>query len=288
MENDKYLAALDQFNLKLNDQEISLKVKEILERNYNKNYKPDVFAFLYSCIDLTSLNTDDSKEKIWKFIEKVNDFEGSHSNVNNVASVCVFPNFISVVKESLSADVKIAAVAGGFPSSQTFIEIKIAEVSLAVSDGADEIDVVMNTGSFIDKDYEEFCTEIQEIKDACKDARLKVILETGLLKKASDIKKAALLSIYSGADFIKTSTGKVYEGATPEAVYVMAEAIREYHILHNRKIGIKVSGGIRTPEDAVKYYTIIKEVLGEEWLTPEYFRIGASNLTDSLLNLINL
>jgi deoxyribose-phosphate aldolase len=242
---------------------------------------------LYSCIDLTSLNTEDSKEKIWKFVEGVNDFDGLESDINNVAAICVYPNFVQTVKETLTAtDVKIASVAGGFPASQTFVEVKIAEVALAVADGADEIDIVLNVGEFLDGNYEEISNEIEEIKDACRGAHLKVILETGLLKTAANIKKASILSIYSGADFIKTSTGKVYPGANPEAVYVMCQAIKEYHQLHNKKIGVKVSGGVRTADEAVKYYTIVKDVLGKEWLTPEYFRIGASSLANNILNAL--
>ncbi len=282
----KYQAILNPFDLNLNDDMISQKVSDLIDKNMDINNTKEVLKFLYSCIDLTSLNTEDSKESIWKFVEKVNDFEGSRADVNNVAAICVFPNFVETVKEALTADVKIAAVTAGFPSSQTFIEIKVAETSLAVADGADEIDIVLNAGNFFDNDLEEVCIEIEEIKSACRDAHLKVILETGLLKTASDIKKAALLSMYSGADFIKTSTGKIYPGASPEAAYVMCEAIKEYHALHNRKVGLKVSGGIRTAEDALKYYTIVKEVLGTEWLTPEYFRIGASSLADNLLKSI--
>ena len=280
---DKYQEVLSKFDLNLNDAIISSKVSDLIEKNYHENNTRDVMDFLYSCIDLTSLNADDHVDKIWKLTTKVNDFEDSRPDVNNVAAICVFPNFVSTVKEALTADVKIAAVAAGFPSSQTFMEIKIAEVSLAVADGADEIDIVINLGSFFEEDLDSFCNEILEIKDACKDARLKTILETGLLKTSENIKKASILSMYSGADFLKTSTGKVYDGATPEAVYVMCEAAKEYYNLHNRKIGIKVSGGVRTPEDAVKYYTIVKEILGDEWLTPEYFRLGASGLADILL-----
>ena len=280
---DKYHEVLDKFELNLNDELIISKVAELIEKKYNQNNTKDVLSFLYSCIDLTSLNTDDSVDSIWKLTEKVNDFEGSNPDVENVAAICVFPNFVSMVKEALSADVKIATVAGGFPSSQTFPEIKIAEISLALADGADEIDVVISAGAFFDDDLETFCNDLLEIRDVCRDATLKVILETGLLKTASNIKKAAILSMYSGADFIKSSTGKVYSGATPEAVYVMCGAIKEYYALHNKKIGLKISGGVRTTEDAVKYYTIVKEILGEEWLTPDYFRLGASSLADNLL-----
>jgi deoxyribose-phosphate aldolase len=281
---DKYSEVLSKYDLNVDDSIIASKVSDLIAKNCKVNNTEEVWAFLHSCIDLTSLNTEDSVESIWKVVEKVNDFEGSRPDVENVAAICVFPNFVSVVKEALTADVKIASVAAGFPSSQTFPEIKVAEVSLAVADGADEIDIVINAGAFFTDDLDTFCSEILELKDACREATLKVIIETGLLKTALNIKKAAILSIYSGADFIKTSTGKVYPGASLEAAYVMCETIKEYHVLHNKKIGIKISGGVRTAEDAVKYYTIVKEMLGKEWLTPEYFRLGASSLTNSLLS----
>lgn len=280
----KYLDVLEQYNTSLNDSTITEKVNQLTANNFNSNNTKEVWKLLYSCIDMTSLSSEDSKESIWKFVEKVNEFEDKRPDLNNVAAICVYPNFVNTVKEALTTDTpKIAAVAGGFPSSQTFMEIKIAETSLAVSDGADEIDIVLNLGLFFDKEYEELCIEIEEIKDACKNACLKVILETGALKTAENIKKAAILSMYSGANFIKTSTGKVYPGASLEAAYVMSEAIKEYNEMHNKKIGLKVSGGIRTTEEAVKYYTIVKEVLGKEWLNPNLFRIGASSLGDNLL-----
>jgi len=282
----KYEEALQNFGADLQDDEVHKKTTAILDKS-NGNNTPEVLKFLYSCIDLTSLNTEDSKESIWRFTETVNDFEGSRPDVPNVAAICVFPNLVSTVKEALTAeDVKIAAVAGGFPSSQTFAEVKIAEVSLALADGADEIDIVFNAGAFFEEDWEELCQEIEEIKAVCRDAHLKVILETGLLKTASNIQKATILSMYSGADFIKTSTGKVYPGASPEAVYVICQTIKEYSRMHRRKVGIKVSGGVRTAEDAVNYYTLVKTILGNEWLTPQLFRIGASGLAKNLLERI--
>lgn len=281
----KYEEALEKFEPALQETEVHNEINRILDR-YKENNTPEVLKFLYSCIDLTSLNTDDNKESIWRLTETVNDFEGSRPDIPNVAAICVYPNFVSTVKEALTADVRIAAVAGGFPSSQTFSEVKIAEVSLAVSDGADEIDIVLNAGFFFEENWEELSREIEEIKEACRDAQLKVILETGLLKTVSNIQRATVLSMYSGADFIKTSTGKVYLGATPEAVYVICRMIKEYFRIHHRKIGIKVSGGVKTTDDAVKYYSIVKEVLGNEWLTPELFRIGASSLANNLLECI--
>ncbi len=284
-EVDKYRDTLKKYNTDIKDADITQKVNEIISKKFDQNNNKEVYKRIYSCIDLTSLNTTDTREEIWNFTETVNDFEGS-SDVDNVAAICVFPNFVETVKEALTANVNIAAVAGGFPSSQTFTEVKIAETGLAVASGADEIDIVLNLGYFLEENYEEVCEEIDEIKHTCRDAKLKVILETGALKSAKNIMKASILALYSGADFIKTSTGKVYEGATLEAAYVMCTAIKEYNQKTGNKAGFKASGGISTTEDAVKYYTIVKEVLGEEYLNKEYFRIGASRLANNLLESI--
>lgn len=284
-EINKYTDTLKKYKTDLKDADIAEKVEEIISKKFAQNDNREVYKRLYSCIDLTSLNATDTREDIWKFTEKVNGQDGA-SDLANVAAICVYPNFIETVKEALTADVKIASVAGGFPSSQTFTEVKIAETALAVASGADEIDIVLNLGFFMDENYEELSEEIDEIKHACREAKLKVILETGALKSAKNIMKASLLALYSGADFIKTSTGKGYEGATLEAAYVMCTAIREYTAKTGRKAGFKASGGISTTENAVKYYTIVKEVLGEEYLNNEYFRIGASRLADNLLDSI--
>ena len=283
---NKYEEVFSKFDLGRTDAEIAGIVQAILETT-NENRTEDVLKFLYSCIDLTSLNTDDGKESIWKFVETVNNFDDSHTDMDNVAAICVYPNLVATVHEALTdGQVKIASVAGGFPSSQTFIEVKIAEVALAIADGADEIDIVLNAGDFLEGDYDNLTQEIEEIKQACKDVTLKVILETGLLKTAENIQKASILAMYSGADFIKTSTGKVYSGATPEAFYAICETIKTYNELHQKKIGVKVSGGVRSVEDALKYYTLVKEILGEEWLDSSLFRIGASGLADNLLKEI--
>lgn len=281
-EINKYTDTLKKYKTNIKDSDIAEKVNEIIAKNFAANNNPEVYKKIYSCLDLTSLNATDTREDIWKFTEKVNDFEGS-SDIENVAAICVYPNMIETVKEALTADVKIASVAGGFPSSQTFTEVKIAETALAVANGADEIDIVLNLGYFLDENYEELCEEIDEIKHACRDAKLKVILETGALKSAKKIMEASILSMYSGADFLKTSTGKGYEGATLEAAYVMCTAIKEYAAKNGRKVGFKAAGGISTTEEAVRYYTIVKEVLGEEYLSNEYFRIGASKLAENLL-----
>lgn len=284
-EVDKYRDTLKKYKTDIKDADITQKVNEIISKKFDQNNTKEVYKRIYSCIDLTSLNATDTREEIWNFTETINDFEGS-SDVDNVAAICVFPNFVETVKEALTANVNIAAVAGGFPSSQTFTEVKIAETGLAVASGADEIDIVLNLGYFLEENYEDVCEEIDEIKNACREAKLKVILETGALKSAKNIMKASILALYSGADFIKTSTGKVYEGATLEAAYVMCTAIKEYNQKTGNKAGFKASGGISTTEDAVKYYTIVKEVLGDEYLNKEYFRIGASKLANNLLESI--
>ncbi|MDR0833924.1 MAG: deoxyribose-phosphate aldolase [Candidatus Symbiothrix sp.] len=278
---DKYQEILSKFDLNLDEATISKNVGSIVGKSA-ENHTAEVLKFLYSCIDLTSLGTEDSEESIFKFVESVNNFDSAKTGIKNVAGICVYPNFVATVKDTLRTPVRIVSVAGGFPSAQTFMEIKVAEVSLAIADGADEIDMVLNCGQFLSEDYEVVCDEIREIRDVCGDAVLKVILETGLLKTSVNIKKAAILAMYSGADFIKTSTGKVYPGATPEAVYVMCETIKEYHKLHNKKIGIKIAGGVRSAKEAIDFYTIVKEVLGEEWLTPDLFRIGASSLAGAI------
>lgn len=285
-ESNKYIDTLKKYKTNLKDADITQTVNEIISKKFAENNTIEVYKKIYSCIDLTSLNATDTRDHIWKLTDKVNDFEGD-SDMNNVAAICVYPNLVETVKEALTADVKIASVSGGFPSSQTFTEVKIAETALAVANGADEIDIVINLGYFFEENYEELAEELDEIKFSCRDAQLKVILETGALKTASNIMKASVLALYSGADFLKTSTGKGYDGATLEAAYVMCNAIKEYAVKGKRKVGFKAAGGIVTTEDAVKYYTIVKEVLGEEYLTNEYFRIGASRLADNLLADIN-
>lgn len=284
MERDKYQEVLSKYNTNLKDDDIKAKVKDLIDKNFAENNNKEVYKKIYSCLDLTSLGATDTTEEIWKFTETVNDFEGKYSDMDNVAAICVYPNMVETVKEALTADVKIASVAGGFPTSQTFTEVKIAETAIAVASGADEIDIVINLSKFMDGNYEEMCDEIQEIKYSCKDSKMKVILETGAIKSASNIMKASILALYSGADFLKTSTGKGYEGATLEAAYIMCNAIKEYTMKTGVNAGFKASGGISTTEDAVKYYTIAKSILGDEWMNKDHFRIGTSKLAADLLN----
>ena len=216
--------------------------------------------------------------------EKVNELEDKYPDLKNVAAICVYPNFANIVSQSLEVEnVEVACVSGGFPSSQTFTEVKIAETALALQDGATEIDIVLNIGKFLSGDYESVCDEIQELKDLCGERTLKVILETGALQSAENIKKAAILSIYSGADFIKTSTGKESPAATPEAAYIMCSTIKEYYEKTGRKIGFKAAGGINSVKDALLYYTIVEKTLGKEWLNNKLFRIGTSRLAATLL-----
>ena len=283
---NKYNAALAKYNTNLSDADIQARVAELIEKKVPENNTEDVKKFLFNCIDLTTLNSTDSDESVMHFTEKVNQFDDEYPDLKNVAAaICVYPNFAAIVKNTLEVDgVNIACVSGGFPSSQTFIEVKVAETALAIADGADEIDIVISIGKFLSGDYEGMCEEIQELKEVCKEHHLKVILETGALKSASNIKKASILSMYSGADFIKTSTGKQQPAATPEAAYVMCEAIKEYYQKTGNKIGFKPAGGINTVNDAIIYYTIVKELLGEEWLDNQLFRLGTSRLANLLLS----
>lgn len=284
---DKYIATLAKYNTHLNDAEVQAQVAKLIEKRVAENNTEEVKKFLFNCIDLTTLNSTDSDESVLKFTEKVNQFDNEFPDLKNVAAICVFPNFAEVVKDTLEVEeVKIACVSAGFPSSQTFIEVKIAETAMALMEGADEIDIVISIGKFLSGDYEAMCEEIMELKETCKEKHLKVILETGALQNATNIKQASILSMYAGADFIKTSTGKQQPAATPEAAFVMCEAIKEYYEQTGNKIGFKPAGGINTVNDALIYYTIVKEVLGEEWLSNERFRLGTSRLANLLLSEI--
>ena len=281
----KYELALSKYSTHLHDDEIMMKVDQLIEKHLGENNNIDVKKEIFHCIDLTTLKCTDSEESVMKFTEKVNEFVDKYPDLDNVAAICVYPNMAEIVSDSLEADnVKIACVSGGFPSSQTFMEVKIAETAMALHAGAEEIDIVMPIGKFLCGDYEGMCDEIGELKDVCGEKTLKVILETGALRTASNIKKAAILAMYAGADFIKTSTGKEAISATPEAALVMCEAIKEYYKETGRKVGFKAAGGIDSVKKALAYYTIVKETLGEEWLNNGLFRIGTSRLTNLLLS----
>ena len=284
-ETSKYNDALALYPTPLTDEQAKTRTATIMEKYVAENDTLEVKKLLFNCIDLTTLKTEDSEESVLKFTERVNDLENEYPDLKNVAAICVYPNFAKIVSQSLEVEsVNVACVSGGFPSSQTFTEVKVAETALALADGASEIDIVIPVGKYLGGDYEGMCDEIEEIKSVCGERHLKVILETGALKTAENIWKASILAMYSGADFIKTSTGKQEPAATPEAAYVMCQAIKAYHEKTGRKVGFKPAGGINSVNDALTYYTIVKEVLGKEWLNNTLFRIGTSRLANLLLS----
>lgn len=251
-----------------------------------KNNTREMFEKALSCIDLTTLNSTDTVSSVAAFTKKVNSFPAAFSGISNVAAICVYPNMAATVKNVLTVpEVKIAAVAGGFPSSMTFAKLKIEEAQLAVEAGANEIDIVVPLWAFLAGDFETCIHEISAIKKAIGTAHLKVILETGVLN-VDQIWQASMMAIEAGADFIKTSTGKLPQAASPEAAFVMCLAIKQHFEETDQKIGFKPAGGIVTPEDAMLYLTIVQELLGDEWLTPDLFRIGASRLANNLIEKI--
>ena len=283
----KYDQALSKYNTILDDEEIRQTVQKIIMEKVPENDTPEVKKFLMGSVELTSLHTTDSEESILAMTERVNDFDSAYPELPHVATICVYPCFANIVAQSLEVDgVEVAVVSGAFPSSQTFMEVKTIETALAIKDGATNVDIVMPVGKFHSGDYEGLCDDINELKQTCGKVPMKVILETGDLKTASNIKKAAILSMYAGADYIKTSTGKEKVSATPEAAYVMCQAIKEYYDETGIQIGFKPAGGINTVMDAIIYYTIVKEVLGKKWLTNYYFRLGTSRLANLLLSEI--
>lgn len=284
-QKSKYEEALSSYNTDIKDEDVRDAVRKIIAEKVHQNDTPEVKKFLMGSVELTSLKTTDSDEGILAFTEKVNEFDAAYPDLPHVATICVYPCFAKTVAESLEVDgVEIACVSGSFPSSQAVIEVKVAETALAVKDGATEIDIVMSVGKFLSGDYETVADEINELKQVCGDRKMKVILETGCLKTASNIKKASIIAMYAGADYIKTSTGKLEPAATPEAAYVMCQAIREYYEKTGIQVGFKPAGGLNTVTDALIYYTIVKEVLGEKWLTNEWLRLGTSRLANMLLS----
>lgn len=284
----KYEQALSKYNCEVDDAQVAAAVKKIIAEKVPENDNLETKKFLFGSIELTTLKTTDSDESVMAFTERVNQFDEAYGDLPHVATICVYPCFAKTVAQTLEIDgVEIACVSGSFPSSQALIEVKIAETALAVKDGATEIDIVMPVGKFLAGDYETVCDDIAELKATCgEDVAMKVILETGCLKTGSNIKKASILSMYAGADYIKTSTGKEKISATPEAAYVMCQAIKEYYEQTGIQIGFKPAGGINSVMDALIYYTIVKEVLGEKWLTNKWFRMGTSRLANLLLSEI--
>ena len=271
--------ALSKYNLNVSDDDVKAAVKKIITEKVHENDTPEVKKFLMGSVELTTLKTTDSDESVMAFTERVNQFDEQYPDLPHVATICVYPRFAKVVSETLEVEgVEIACVSGSFPSSQALIEVKTVETGLT------EIDMVMSVGAFLSSDYETVCDEIQQMKETCGDKKLKVILETGCLKTATNIKTASILAMYSGADYIKTSTGKLEPAATPEAAYVMCQAIKEYYEKTGIQIGFKPAGGLNSVMDALIYYTIVKEVLGEKWLTNQWFRMGTSRLANMLLS----
>ena len=284
---NRYEEAFGKYNCHLHDEEVHAAVTRLLENKKAQYNTPEVLQELLSTVELTTLTVTDSKESVMRFTEKVNAFAEAHPELPHIATICVYPNFAGTVSETLEVEgVEVACVSGGFPSSQTFQEIKVAETALALHEGATEIDMVLSVGAFLEGDYETCADEIAEMKQVCGDYDLKVILETGALQTAENIKRASILSIYAGADFIKTSTGKISVSATPEAAYVMCQTIKEYYKETGIKIGFKAAGGVSTVDDALTYYTIVRELLGKEWLDENLFRIGTSRLANLLVQAI--
>jgi len=283
----EYTSKLGLYAPAASAQEIAAAVAE-MEKLAAANRTPDVYKLCYSAIDLTTLNCTDSDGSVREFTRKAVDFASHFPGIPNVASICVYPLFVDVVGLALGdSDIAVTSVAGGFPSAQTFLEVKILEVAMAVESGADEIDIVINVGELLGGEMERMANTVEAIRAEMGEGTvLKVIVESGALKTPQAVRDASLLSMMAGADFVKTSTGKIDVSATPEAAVVMCTAIRDYYEKTGRKVGFKAAGGVRTAEDAALYYTIVQKILGEEWLTPRLFRIGASSLANNLLGAI--
>lgn len=278
---------LATYNFANFDERVQFDLDGVVEKEIKQSYCIENLALCVACMDYTTLRLTDTEESVRTFVaellRKLKKFE-----LEPVAAVCVYPHYAAIVHEALSSTgIRTAVVAGGFPNSQTFIEIKETECKMAIEAGAQEVDVVISVGDVLEKNYEKVYRELSAIRKACKGVRLKVILEAGELKSLETIFEASLIAAYAGADFIKTSTGKVPVNATPEAVYVMCEAIRQYHLQVGRKVGLKVAGGISRAQNAVRYMTIVNHVLGSEWMKPDYFRIGASQLMDDVVKEMN-
>lgn len=275
----------DKFNTEIDAQEVEKAINKFKDVAQARRGDVEILKRCFSMIDLTTLNTTDGYERGKLFADRVSDFPSHYPGMPNVAAICVYPSLVAAVKENLSvSNVKIASVAAGFPASQTFLEIKLSECEMALEQGADELDVVISVGSFLEGDYYTAFSELQQIKEVAENAKVKVILETGALPTFNEIKLASFLAMEAGADFIKTSTGKLEPAATPEAVYVMCSAIKEFYEKTGRKVGMKPAGGVSNSYDAVLFYTIAEHVLGQDWLYPGLFRFGTSRLADVLLS----
>ncbi len=282
-----YTLLLDKYAPAVSEKEVD-KIVAAARKDAVKNCNADVYRTCFSLIDLTTLNETDSVRSVENFVRKAVQMQQHYPSIPNVASICVFPSFVDVVGLGVEgSDIAITSVAAGFPASQTFIEVKMLEVAMAVENGADEIDVVINVGEMIQEQYDQMANEVEMLRqEAGEETVFKVIIESGALKTPELIRRASLLSMFAGADFVKTSTGKISVAATPEAAVVMCQAIKDYYQQTGRRVGFKAAGGIRTAEDAALYYTIVKNILGPEWLTPKLFRIGASSVANSLISAI--
>lgn len=277
MTQQDYTKLFDSYSPAPTQAQIQETCQQYIQQLSPSDATAQTLGLLHSLLDITSLSATDTAESIAQMVEYVNQLDDTTEELPNVAAICVYPAFVQQVRELLTAgEVQVASVAGGFPASQATLDIKVAEVGMCVADGADEIDVVLSVGKMLSQQYDEVRLDLEEMHSACRGATLKVILETGALQSMEDIRRASILSLYAGADFLKTSTGKEYPGASHEAVYVMAQVLKEYYQKHGERRGLKISGGVRTAQQALEYYAIVREVLGTEWLTPELLRIGAS------------
>ncbi len=280
---DNISEILTAYNYVSLDEKIQFELDGVVEKEIKQAYCVENLERCVACMDYTTLKVTDTTESVKNFVadllRKLKKFA-----LKEVAAVCVFPNYAETVREGLKdTGIRTAVVAGNFPNAQTYMAIKQAECKMAIDAGAQEVDVVMSVGEILEKDYEKVYRDLLAIRQACEGVCLKVILETGELKDLESIFNASLVAAYAGADFIKTSTGKVPVNATPESVYVMCEAIRQFHVQTGKKVGIKVAGGISKAQNAIRYLTIVNHVLGHEWLTPLYFRIGASQLMEDIV-----
>lgn len=274
----------EKFNLEVDEKAIEKSIKSIKAKAGKRSNDKELLKKCFSLIDLTTLNATDSVERGELFGQRVTNFHKFYPDIPNVAAICVYPTLVNAVRQTLTAKgVKIASVAAGFPASQTFIDIKLSECQICLDMGADELDVVISLGRFLEGDYFTVFSELQQIKEVAGKTQIKVILETGALPSLSSIKIASFLAMEAGADFIKTSTGKIEPAATPEALYVMCEAVKEYFTKTGKKVGIKPAGGMVNSPDAVLFYMIVEEILGEKWLNNKRLRFGASRLADNLL-----
>lgn len=283
---DKFEQLFNEYPFTLTDEQVKVNTAEIIKKHFDENNNRDVWMECLHQIDLTTLNGEDTVAKVEGMAKKVSEFEKHYPGVPNVAAMCVYPALASVARKNLPEGIGVACVSAGFPASQTFIEVKVAETAMALKEGATEIDIVISVGKFLEGRYQEVFDEISELKAACGNHHLKVILETGALKTAENIWKASIIAMAAGADFIKTSTGKIAVNATPEATYVMCQAIKAWKEKTGVKVCYKPAGGVSTTDEAVQHFTLVKEILGQDWLNNQSFRFGASRLANNLLSSI--